>query len=105
MQQASDVEKIYYYAWGKLETELEAFLKPATLHTTAKKIRSVPGMSVLRQLYHTFDTWQARKQFQSVSADVYHATSFILRNTHLPTVVTIHDLSFIHYPQFHPKRE
>lgn len=33
---------------------------------------------------------------------VYHEPNFILKNHAGPSVATIHDLSFIHYPQHHP---
>jgi len=35
---------------------------------------------------------------------VYHEPNFILRAHKGPCVATIHDLSFIHYPQFHPAK-
>lgn len=34
---------------------------------------------------------------------IYHEPNFILKKHPGPTVATIHDLSFAHYPQFHPK--
>lgn len=35
---------------------------------------------------------------------IYHEPNFILRAHKGPSVATIHDLSFIHYPQFHPAK-
>ncbi len=34
---------------------------------------------------------------------VYHEPNFILKQHAGPSVTTIHDLSFIHYPQYHPR--
>ena len=34
---------------------------------------------------------------------IYHEPNFILKRHPGPTVATIHDLSFNHYPEFHPK--
>ena len=34
--------------------------------------------------------------------DLYHEPNFVPIRTHLPTVVTIHDLSVLLYPQWHP---
>lgn len=34
---------------------------------------------------------------------VYHEPNFILRDFDGPCVATVHDLSFVHYPEFHPK--
>ncbi|MDI9778916.1 MULTISPECIES: glycosyltransferase family 4 protein [Pseudomonas] len=35
---------------------------------------------------------------------VYHEPNFILKPHVGPSVATIHDLSFLHYPQFHPRK-
>ncbi len=35
-------------------------------------------------------------------ADLYHGTGFMPLPLSLPGVITVHDLSFIRYPQFHP---
>lgn len=35
---------------------------------------------------------------------VYHEPNFMLKAHSGPSVATIHDLSFIHYPQFHPQK-
>lgn len=34
--------------------------------------------------------------------DLYHEPNFVPFRTHLPTVVTVHDLSVLKYPQWHP---
>lgn len=35
-------------------------------------------------------------------ADVYHEPSFIAFNTDRPTVITVHDISWVHNPELHP---
>ncbi|MGV8920465.1 MAG: glycosyltransferase family 4 protein [Pseudomonas sp.] len=35
---------------------------------------------------------------------VYHEPNFMLKTHAGPSVATIHDLSFLHYPQFHPRK-
>jgi glycosyltransferase involved in cell wall biosynthesis len=46
------------------------------------------------------------RQFKSVFAsgrhDLYHEPNFIPLQTDLPTVVTVHDLSVLHHPEWHP---
>jgi glycosyltransferase involved in cell wall biosynthesis len=44
-----------------------------------------------------------RKKLGSFSGAIYHEPNFILKNYHGPSVVTVHDLSFLHYPQYHPQ--
>lgn len=34
--------------------------------------------------------------------DLYHEPNFVPFRTHLPTIVTVHDLSVLKYPQWHP---
>jgi len=34
--------------------------------------------------------------------DLYHEPAFLLLGERLPAVVTVHDLSFVHYPETHP---
>jgi glycosyltransferase involved in cell wall biosynthesis len=52
----------------------------------------------LRRLWHTFNSppidW-------FIDCDVFHGTNFVVPpSTKIPTVVTIHDLSFVHNPDF-----
>ncbi len=65
-----------------------------------QKVRGVPGAYKLRTalLNRRF-----RNAGQLVSGTVYHEPNFILKNYNGPTVTTVHDLSFILYPQYHPK--
>jgi alpha-1,3-rhamnosyl/mannosyltransferase len=34
--------------------------------------------------------------------DFYHEPDFLLLGERLPAIVTVHDLSFVHYPETHP---
>ncbi len=42
-------------------------------------------------------------QLEKVDDAIFHGPNYFVPETHLPTVVTIHDLSVYHYPQWHPK--
>lgn len=46
--------------------------------------------------------WQLRRHAAQCQRFLYHEPNFILKNHEGPCVATIHDLSFIHYPQYHP---
>ena len=45
----------------------------------------------------------ARLEYCLRRPDIYHATNFIADHWDCPVVATIHDLSFIRYPQTHPQ--
>lgn len=42
-------------------------------------------------------------QLNKVKDGVFHGPNYFVPQTHLPTVLTIHDLSIYRYPQWHPK--
>lgn len=48
--------------------------------------------------------WQVQKTFGSGRYDLYHEPNFIPLRTELPTVVTVHDLSVLLHPEWHPAR-
>lgn len=86
-------------------------LKPEAKHTSAplsligralRKIKAnVPGarssLHQIRQKKFTKGVLQKKPPF-----DVYHEPNFIPWNCDVPTIITIHDLSWIRYPETHP---
>lgn len=42
-------------------------------------------------------------QLNKVKDGIFHGPNYFVPKTHLPTVLTIHDLSIYRYPQWHPK--
>ncbi|MFC1835273.1 glycosyltransferase family 4 protein [Thermodesulfobacteriota bacterium] len=62
--------------------------------------RSLPGTYLL-------DFWLRSRRFQHWSRthkhSVYHEPSYILKSYLGPSVVTVHDLSHVHFTEFHPK--
>jgi len=61
-------------------------------------IRSIPGAYPIK-------SWINNHRFRNVNTKgaVYHEPNIILKPLSVPSVVTIHDLSFFKYPGFHPK--
>lgn len=62
-------------------------------------IRKIPGAYGARQAVRDLRLLQQTRRHRGY---LYHEPNFILKNHPGPKVATIHDLSFIHYPQFHP---
>jgi alpha-1,3-rhamnosyl/mannosyltransferase len=61
--------------------------------------RRVPGAYRTRQAIRDLRLLAQNRQHRGY---IYHEPNFILKNHPGPKIATIHDLSFIHYPQFHP---
>lgn len=62
-------------------------------------LRKVPLAYRTRAFLHDYKLRQNTKR----RADyIYHEPNFILKNHQGPCITTVHDLSFIHYPEHHP---
>jgi len=66
----------------------------------AQRVRSLPGAY---RLYSYLNDYRFFRLGAANKDTVYHEPNFILKKYSGPSVVTIHDLSFLHYPQYHPK--
>lgn len=64
------------------------------------KVRSLPFAYPLRA---TLREMTYARRAGSLADWVYHEPNFILKRHPGPSVVTVHDLSFLHYPEFHPR--
>jgi len=54
---------------------------------------------------NVIDTFYFNKYVRRIDIDLYHEPNFIPYETSIPTLITIHDLSWIHYPNFFFKEE
>ncbi|WP_278386130.1 glycosyltransferase family 4 protein [Stutzerimonas kunmingensis] len=69
------------------------------ISTLRRIVRRIPLAYRTRQALHDLRLLQQRHQYRHF---LYHEPNFILKAHPGPCVATIHDLSFIHYPQHHP---
>jgi alpha-1,3-rhamnosyl/mannosyltransferase len=72
----------------------------ATLRSTVKK--SIPDAA----RYNLSRYWRQRgftKACVQKKVDLYHEPNFLAYRCNAPSVITVHDLSWIRYPQTHPK--
>jgi alpha-1,3-rhamnosyl/mannosyltransferase len=65
----------------------------------ASRLRAVPGAYGLRQRLRQYQTGQS---LRGVHGAIYHEPNAIACTTALPSIITLHDLSHLHYPQLHP---
>lgn len=76
--------------------------KENTLQSARVVARRLPFQPLLRWSYQTYRTmrfWQRSAEFKDY---IYHAPNYSLLPFQGRSVVTIHDLSFIRHPEFHP---
>lgn len=69
------------------------------LDTVRPIVRGIPGAYAIRQ---KLQDARAERVMGAEEWDIYHEPSFIPLRSQVPTVVTIHDLSHIRFPEYHP---
>ncbi len=92
-----DLNIFYVARWSK-EVRTEPFLSLGPIKTFIKKVVPHPYL-VSRAL----QGWKFHSGAQSRRVSVYHEPNFLPLRFAGPTVVSIHDLSWIRYPETHPK--
>lgn len=80
---------------GRMRKRLEQFP-----HKLRRRIGQVP---LFARAYGKFMPLLASNNLDGVKDAVFHGPNYFVPKTHLPSVVTIHDLSIYRYPQWHPK--
>lgn len=63
-------------------------------------LRAVPGAYPARQAWVD---WRSRPLVKAVGADLYHEPNYIPMPFDGPTVITVHDVSHIRCPEYHPR--
>jgi len=93
-------ELVFFYGrhWGKR-------LKTST-GTNAGESYETSGNAVSRLIPAASKQWVRKKVFQvgliGYRPDLFHATNYVVSSSGRPLVVTVHDLSFLRYPESHP---
>ena len=64
--------------------------------------RHLPLRSLARRVYRGFNGWRLRQQARALRGFIYHSPNYTLLPFEGRSVVTVHDLSFLRYPEFHP---
>jgi alpha-1,3-rhamnosyl/mannosyltransferase len=106
-----DVEELYGFYSGKLLTtdEVKIFLdsfsdesrKTVSAAPWIKKVASeVPGSRKLLYLYRSLRAQSVGKKLEGF---IYWEPGFIAHPLNMPTYITVHDLSHIDHPEFHPE--
>ncbi len=67
-----------------------------------RQARSMPGLYRGRTVVRAIKSREIRRDFAK-QGYIYHETNFVASRFRGPTVVTLHDLSHIRHPDFHPR--
>lgn len=73
--------------------------KPIKASLIRRVISRVPYAYQAKNLYLNYQLFRRQIGLEDY---IYHEPNFILQKHKGPAVVTIHDLSFFHYPEYHP---
>lgn len=96
----ADIQGFYYHRWlDKNEIEKLLYPEQSAGGSGGSKLGKIP---FLRPLYRLLLRWVHRQKMASLTNYVYWETNYVPISFDGATVVTIYDLSFIRYPNFHP---
>jgi alpha-1,3-rhamnosyl/mannosyltransferase len=94
------------HSWQKIHSLQSTFSPPQHSHSLAQKLLKKFTSNIPRLRSSVYQVRQ-KKFTQGISNsgepfNIYHEPNFIPWESDLPTVITIHDLSWIRYPNTHP---
>lgn len=93
----ADIRYFYGYRWS---AELEA--SAATIRSTHWIRRVMSALPASRGVIKNLQAYQFSNGAKVMKPDLYHEPAFLPFRFKGPTVLTIHDLSWIHFPEAHP---
>lgn len=99
LQQSQDVSNLKYLQAGRV---VDSVSMENVAHTARASGRKLPFASVLRTGYQAYRTLRFAMASRAFRDYVYHGPNYNLLPFGGRSVVTIHDLSFLRYPEFHP---
>jgi len=100
---SEEVDPHYFYLAGwssQLNLNIETH-NGSLLWKLKNTIRDRIPLSL--EIQHRLREHMFRRGIRGVKAGIYHELNFIPFESELPTVITIHDLSIIRFPETHPK--
>ncbi len=103
LQKIEGVESQYFYAGNWSDELLRQVPSNVSFVTKAKRTigRLIPNLAY--EIQQKRRGKQFRAGLRTNAPALYHEPNFLVFNTTLPTVVTVHDLSILRYPETHPK--
>ncbi|AFI83948.1 hypothetical protein Q7A_1108 [Methylophaga nitratireducenticrescens] len=100
LQSSNAIKELRYVQAGKIVNELE----PSETANAARHLaRKLPLKSLVRSARQFYIAQRFEKHSRVMSDFIYHAPNYMLLPFKGHSVVTIHDLSFLRHPEFHPE--
>lgn len=100
LEQHPDISQILYFSRFRFEKERPITRSGRQTGTLRSWVRGLPCVYTAYTEVHNFFF---RRMAGKLRGYLYHEPNFVLKPYDGPSVATIHDLSYIHYPGFHPK--
>jgi len=96
----ADLEVAFFAGRGVVELPELARAAPSK---AGRLRRWLPWQPLARRVWHALSSAQAAAALKPLQGRyVFHEPSYLLAPYQGPAIVSIHDLSHIHYPQYHP---
>lgn len=109
LSSSAEISRLYPLNRGRLISERDLSERLAGIASGGlvpsdvwkSRIRCLPGAYSSHRFVQKMRRWQAK--IDRIEETVYHETNFVPLPYRGPTVVTIHDLSHVRFPQYHPR--
>lgn len=100
LEQHPDISQISYFSGVRFGKERPVTCSGQRTSTLKSWVRNLP---YVHTAYTEVRNFFFRRMARRLLGSLYHEPNFILKPYEGPSVATIHDLSYIHYPEFHPQ--
>jgi alpha-1,3-rhamnosyl/mannosyltransferase len=98
----SDIQGFYYHRWLQKEDIINLLNTVSASGSTSSWLAKLIKFPALRSAYRKSLQWIHRRKMASLCEYIYWETNYLPLYFEGKMIVTIYDLSYIHYPQFHP---
>jgi alpha-1,3-rhamnosyl/mannosyltransferase len=88
---------------GKILTPKKSLLRQWLATIPFLKTAVLRSLPFVYDLYARYNAAIFHRKAKTIKNAVYHEPNYILKPFEGACVATVHDLSFIHYPEYHPK--
>jgi glycosyltransferase involved in cell wall biosynthesis len=95
------VTRVLFYADGRFEGEPLALLNPRRALTFLRHYAPFPSIS--RRIYHGLNNAVFKAKAAAYRDWLFHAPNYITPDSAMRAVCTVHDLSYLRMPEYHPR--
>jgi len=101
----SAIDTVKYFDYKNILDQKPEFSSSSTKEKSIiGLVRKIANSSLIAPLATSYLHYQLSKKLTSLDSFLYHETNYILMPFNGKTISSIHDLSYIHYRDLHPKQ-